>query len=80
MPDVASTALIRAMISRNDRILDGRLPPPRRTSLFKVHLENLRLRKILAWREADIAAAAIAKRQRLPYPSDLRERSSTTTD
>jgi len=73
-------ALIRAMISKNDRILDGRLPPPRRVSLFKIHLENLRLREELKRREADLAAAATAKRQRLPYPSDLRQRSNTATD
>jgi hypothetical protein len=71
MADVASMFLLKALIAKNKRMLDGRSPPPRGVSLYAIHKENIRLREVLARHEADIAAAKAAKRKRLPYPSDL---------
>jgi hypothetical protein len=60
------------MVAKNSRMLQGRRPPPRGVSLYRIHEETIGLRQILARHEADLVAAKAAKRKRLPYPSDRR--------
>ena len=47
MADVASKFLIKALISKNERMLAGRLPPPRGISLYAIYKETIRLREVL---------------------------------
>jgi hypothetical protein len=72
MPDAASMHLIVAMIAKNRRMLDGRVPPPRGVSLFTIYKETAGLRALLAEHEARLMAERRAKRARLPFPSDLK--------
>ena len=78
MADVASPYLIRAMVAKNSRMLQGQRPPPRGVSLYAVYQETVALSQIRARHEADFVAAAAAKRKRLPYPSDRRPSSART--
>jgi hypothetical protein len=70
MADVASRFLIQALIAKNEHRLAGRLLPPRRVSLYRIYEETIRLRGILTRHQANLIAAAAAKRKRPPYPSD----------
>jgi hypothetical protein len=47
MADVALKFLIKALISKNERMLAGRLPPPRSISLYAIYKETIRLREVL---------------------------------
>jgi hypothetical protein len=62
MADVASPHLIRAMVAKNSRMLQCQRPPPRGVSLYAIYQETIGLRQILARHEADVVAAAAAKR------------------
>jgi hypothetical protein len=74
----ASRALIESLIAREQRILDGRLPPPHGASLYTVYLNIRALRARLDRMEQAEKAQHAERRARLPIPITLKAHQEAT--